>query len=231
MAYKFGQFRKEQYAYSNYVRQISTNNYTLGRITSTIPGYTGVTLYDVVIRKTFTANDGSLFLRVALKRFSRDTKVTVKLTKSNASALDTTGVQTITHLKVPAGNTTEELNTPVICDMVITPSDNYDQIVFAIDRDGQDATGTARAWVPASTFEIKSFGVISNIIEEHLDIDGKNKLKQIGVQGKPGLQLCVNGEMIRVGRTGIYEINHGIDITFIGFMPERSDHFIMDYQY
>ena len=43
--------------------------------------------------------------------------------------------------------------------------------------------------------------------------------------------MCINGEMSRVGRSGIYEINHGIDITFVGFMPEEDDHFLMDYQY
>lgn len=230
MAYKFGQFRKEQYAYSSYVRQIDTSNYILGRISSEAQGFGGVTFNDIIIRRNFSPNDGSIFLRVALKRFSRDTKVTVKLTKSNASAMDITGVQTITHIKVPAGRTTEEMNTALVYDIVITPSDSYDQVVFAIDRDGQDITGVPRSWIPAQSFDIQSFGWISNIIST-LDIDNQTKLKQVGVQGRPGLQLCVNGEMIRVGRTGIYEINHGIDITFIGFMPEESDHFIMDYQY
>lgn len=230
MAYKFGQFRKEQYAYSNYVRQIDTSDYTLGRISSQAQGYSGVYFNDIVIKRSFSASDGSIFLRVALKRFSRDTKVTVKLTKSNASALDTTGVQTITHLTIPAGSTTEEINTALVYDIVITPSDSYDQVVFAIDRDGQDITGIPRAWIPSSSFSIQSFGFISNIVTV-LDIDNQTKLKQVGIQGRPGLQLCVNGEMIRVGRTGIYEINHGIDITFIGFIPEETDHFIMDYQY
>ena len=230
MAYKFGQFRKEQYAYSNYVRQINTSDYTLGRISSQAQGFSGVYFNDIVIKRSFSTGDGSIFLRVALKRFSRDTKVTVKLTKSNASALDTTGVQTITHFTVPAGRTTEEMNTALVYDIIITPSDSYDQVVFAIDRDGQDITGISRAWIPASSFNIQSFGFISNIITT-LDIDNQTKLKQVGIQGRPGLQICVNGEMIRVGRTGIYEINHGIDITFIGFIPEETDHFIMDYQY
>ena len=83
------------------------------------------------------------------------------------------------------------------------------------------------------SFIVDSFGTISNIITDYLNpyIENMGRLKQIGVQSHPGLEMCINGEMIRVGRTGIYEINHGIDINFIGFMPEEDDHFIMDYQY
>ena len=45
--------------------------------------------------------------------------------------------------------------------------------------------------------------------------------------------MCINGESIYIGRTGIYEINYGISISSIGFVVEPDDNknFIMDYQY
>jgi len=49
--------------------------------------------------------------------------------------------------------------------------------------------------------------------------------------------MCINREQIRLGRTGIYEINNGIDITSISFVPKGSndqnnlDYFIMDFEY
>ena len=45
--------------------------------------------------------------------------------------------------------------------------------------------------------------------------------------------MCINGEEIRIGRTGIYEINYGISINTIGFIVEPNDgkNFILDYQY
>ena len=202
MAYKFGQFRKEQYAYSNYVKPIS--GYTVKSIRSKAEGFQDIWFQDIAIEKNFTITDGSMFMRFAVTRFTRDTNVTIKLMNNNTSALSTTNVQTVAIITVPAGNTATELSTPIVFDITITPSDTYNLLVFSIDRDGQ-------ALNPY--------------------IENMGRLKQIGIQSHPGLEMCINGEMIRVGRTGIYEINHGIDINFIGFMPEEDDHFIMDYQY
>jgi len=63
-------------------------------------------------------------------------------------------------------------------------------------------------------------------------------LTKIGVQGPPSLLMSINGEQIRVGRNGIYEINNGINITSISFVPKTStassdglEYFIMDFEY
>lgn len=230
MAYKFGQFRKEQYSYSNYVKQISKNDYTLTSIDSKAEGFVGITFQDIVIKRSFSTADGSLFLRFACTRFNRETGITVKLTKSSASALTTTNSQTIANIIVPAAVSSEDLSTPMVFDIIITPNENYGQLVFSIDRDSQDFLAAPRKWTAAQNFMIQSFGTISNIIPS-LDIENLGRLKQIGIQSRPGLEMCINGEMIRVGRSGIYEMNYGIDITFIGFMPNENDHFLMDYQY
>jgi hypothetical protein len=51
--------------------------------------------------------------------------------------------------------------------------------------------------------------------------------------------MCINGEQIRIGKTGIYEINHDdIKITSISFVPKvinsttnELEYFIMDFEY
>ena len=54
--------------------------------------------------------------------------------------------------------------------------------------------------------------------------------------------MCINREPIRIGRSGIYELNNGIDITSISFVPKFVpknnssgsnvlDYFIMDFEY
>ena len=44
--------------------------------------------------------------------------------------------------------------------------------------------------------------------------------------------MSINGEAIRIGRSGLYEINNGINTTFIGFIIEANEkYFILDYQY
>ena len=95
MAYKFGQFRKEQYTYSNYVKQLDKNEYLLTSI-QTESLESGIIFNDISIRRNFSTVDGSIFIRFAItKRFSRDTNMTIKLARENASALDTINTQTI----------------------------------------------------------------------------------------------------------------------------------------
>ena len=82
--------------------------------------------------------------------------------------------------------------------------------------------------------EIESLKEIYNVIETiNSSIDNKGRLKQIGVQSAPGLMMSIEGELIRVGRSGIYEINNGISINYIGFIVEPNDnkYFVLDYQY
>lgn len=229
MAYRFGQWRREQF--SDYVKPLNKNDYLLTSITSTLEGM-GQQVQDIAITKQFSTTDGSLFLRFALTRFSRETGVTIKLAKQNTSALATDNVQTVAKITIPAALTTEQQTTPIIYDIVITPNDSYAQLIFSIDRDSTDldAAKQPRRWIPGTSFMIQSFGQIQNIIPK-LNIENSTKLKQIGVQSRPGLPMCIDGEMIRVGRSGIYEINHGISISFLGFMPNENDHFILDYQY
>lgn len=52
--------------------------------------------------------------------------------------------------------------------------------------------------------------------------------------------MCINGEEIRIGPSGIYEIKNGYIINFIGVVPRISrdstgaigrDNFLIDYQY
>ena len=82
--------------------------------------------------------------------------------------------------------------------------------------------------------EIEKFTEILNVIESISgSIDNKTALKQIGIQSRPGLLMSINGEGIKVGRSGIYEINNGVMISSIGFVLDKNDntYFIMDYQY
>ena len=83
--------------------------------------------------------------------------------------------------------------------------------------------------------EVEYYEEIINVIDVYLNPVTGNAgiLKQIGVQGPPGTLMCIEGEQIRIGRSGIYEINNGVVISFLGFVLHEDDEnqFFLDYQY
>ncbi len=114
-----------------------------------------------------------------------------------------------------------------------------DQIVFVLDRDANSTiTHSSEKFEfvekpeDSSLHEI-SLKTIANVRDFETNI---SNFKQIGVQGYPGLEMCIDGELIKVGQTGIYEVNNGYIISFLGFIyNERGNDegkpFILDYQY
>lgn len=81
--------------------------------------------------------------------------------------------------------------------------------------------------------------LITNIIDTLASTYGLTELIRIGVQGPTGLMMSINGEQIRIGKTGIYELNDiNIKITYLGFALKENvlnvdgyDNFILDFEY
>jgi len=47
-----------------------------------------------------------------------------------------------------------------------------------------------------------------DLLASSIIITNNGYLTKIGVQGPPSLLMCINREQIRIGRTGIYELNN-----------------------
>lgn len=78
---------------------------------------------------------------------------------------------------------------------------------------------------------ISMFNQIVNLLNTKVrQKHGVNTIIKLGVQSRPGTVMCINGEEIRIGRTGFYEINSGVEINYFGFGAELKD-FIFDYVY
>ncbi|AXF52529.1 MAG: carbohydrate binding domain protein [Caudoviricetes sp.] len=116
-------------------------------------------------------------------------------------------------------------------EFVFTPNSTFNQVIFELQRLNIDFTGTSRVL----NIEITNFSRVNNIISDYLipKYSGLSNLKKIGIQGKPGLLFTINGEEIRVGRSGIYELYHkDITISYLGFVAIDDDnHFILDFKY
>lgn len=95
-------------------------------------------------------------------------------------------------------------------EFIFSPLVSFDCILFELQRTVDDYRTEIR--YPLIAYE--ELSEINNIISSRI-IDGA-KLIKLGVQSRPGLLMCINGEEIRTCRTGIYELKNGIiTVSFI----------------
>lgn len=70
---------------------------------------------------------------------------------------------------------------------------------------------------------------LNNIVNELVSKD--QELSRIGVWGHPGLLMCINGEEIRIGPSGYYELG-SIPIESLGIVAQGNENnYTIDYQY
>lgn len=130
-----------------------------------------------------------------------------------------------------------------VFELIFNPNSNYNQIIFELKRlaldfyiDNGDSTSGR-----IMNIKILQFDRVINVISSYLakKYSGLVTLKKIGIQAPTGLLFCIDGEEIRVGNSGIYELyNEDVTISYIGFIVKDSlftqngkDFFIMDFEY
>ena len=70
--------------------------------------------------------------------------------------------------------------------------------------------------------------LISIIRKKHKLIDFKGLVK-LGIQAPIGTKFVLNGEMIRIGATGVYELDYCVNIMELYFIEETEA--LVDYIY
>ena len=231
MSFQFGQFRRNQL--DSFLTPLK---YKLekDKIKSTIS--TTVTFVDNIVSLTDTLKpteqDGirakNYYIRFRIYKKANPQTIIIKLINTNKQ---TDNIQNLRTIVVDAGRETE-YNT---YEIVIPPNNNYNQIKFELQRELEDYNkkNSDGTYGRICKIEVIRLDEIYNVINYLTTIINKSALLQIGVQSAPGLLMCINGEEIRVGRSGLYEILNGYKVTFIGFIVEPNDnkYFMLDYQY
>lgn len=59
---------------------------------------------------------------------------------------------------------------------------------------------------------------------------GNTKITKLGIQAPPSAQVAINGQPIRIGRNGIFELIQSIDISSIHIAPKIGEAFLIDYK-
>ena len=235
LTYKFGQFRATQS--SNYMKKLT---YTLDnkRVESSLSK--GTVFIDKAIDlsganqlqgKTPQGKLRSYYLRFKVYKDTKNAQTFDLILRNTSLAKD--NIQTLGTVQVPIGET-DDYST---FEFIITPHENrvFNEIHFELARILKDFEEEN----PDGTFgrkpniEVEILSEVNNLIETlNSSIENKGILKQIGVQSSPGLLMCINGEQIRLGRSGLYEMKkEDIQIYFLGFVVEDDRYFILDYQY
>ena len=115
----------------------------------------------------------------------------------------------------------DDFNT-ILFEMVRTPED------YNIQQDADDGSTDYGRVVPLEHFSFDLYQL--NNLVAIINPDGM-KLDRIGVTGKPGLFTSVNGEEIRIGPSGVYELNV-LPITSLTVVArDQSEQFTVDYSF
>ena len=114
--------------------------------------------------------------------------------------------------------------------------DNFNQILLEMVRtaedyniQGDDGSGGTRygRYVPIDDFDYKLY-ILTNLVNE---INPNGTLARIGVWSHSGLLMAVNGEEIRVGPSGYYELDNILPVESLGIVADGyDDNFTLDYQ-
>ena len=162
---------------------------------------------------------------------------------------------------VPRTEEKEDSKKYVSFSYVFTPTKTFDTLGFRVYRQAYDIlSGNVRTWLTDSTTDTSievinpNLGIqVGTIIQtkgpriSYTDDDGdvcelqnimnEKEWLKFGYQSRPGGLIVVNKEPIRIGRSGIYEINNGTKITSFmianpgGSNASKIDAFLLDYAY
>ena len=236
--YRFGQFRRTQL--ENYFNELQ---FTLGQRDTDAVSTIEITFKNACINLSddnVLRNQNYYYLKFSVKRLeSSQQKFYLKL--YNTQDLESDEIYTVDEFNVEKGLGFKTF------EVILAPNRTYNQIVwdlqrtiddYSIEEDGQPG----RIMTVDKIFYSKLVNVIDTLKSKYSNL---THLTKIGIQSPPSLLMCINGEQIRVGKSGIYEINNeNIRISFIGFVPSdlipsdnsenldiKRDYFIMDFEY
>lgn len=232
MSYNIGQFRRTQRPVEDYMTSyVKDTDYNLNSAYPTkIDTYT---FNDFAIEMINGNSLSALYSYYLVFRVNNpldnkvptDQTITIKLKNENSET-----VQTIKTVSKGSNS------------VLITPIATFKYIVFELERVAQDYTyknEDTNMFGRKMDIKIETFGLIKNVLTDFINL--KEPLTKIGVQGPKGLVMCINGEEIRIGNSGIYEIDNGMKINYFGVIlksdrssmayPDNYQYFILDYQY
>ena len=120
---------------------------------------------------------------------------------------------------------------PIQYEVFFVPDKAYTTMTFELQRTNADFSTSDENGAKGRKVVIAEYYIeeIKNILAKTLD---GRIIRKLGLQGPTGLTFVIDGEVIRIGKSGIYELyNDDLTIKFIGVILDEGQAFIMDYKY
>lgn len=238
MAYSIGQFRKSQLDFyyqnqSNFNTSTLSNNILDYNVTSSSLNFTNKLIS--LSQKLVIGNCYYLKVTANLKETPGSSSRGVNISLNfygNENSTSSSSKQSVKTISVSSVETkTFELS--------FVAEQDFQYILFSITRTSEDNKNLNSQGTYGSlfdTFVVESLYQIPNTINILKAIDSNaygqmENIKKLGIQAPTGFQFNIDGQNIKVGNSGIYQINNGYIIKEIYFLPDSSDYFIMDFEY
>ena len=91
-----------------------------------------------------------------------------------------------------------------------------------------DGSNVYGRYIPLDQFDYSLY-TLTNLVN---DIRPNGQLDRVGIWSHPGLLMSVNGEEIRVGKSGLWEVDGILPIKSLGIVAkDYNDNFSIDYTY
>ena len=228
MSYQIGQFRRPQL--DSYYTPLTMELEYQATQESTNENIVFYDVCGVLSDENILNNKNNYYLRFGIQqRIDSDQVFYLKLRSTFETEDNEQLIETYT---VPRGTGI------VYFENTISPNNTYNQIIWELSRTSldyttinQDGSFGRRMELQVESY-IQLIDVLNFLKTTYSDL---KYLTKIGVQGPPALLMCINGEQIKIGKTGIYELNSNINVTSISFVPKNTsnglDYFIMDFEY
>ena len=188
------------YIVKQYNKSATTNSMTIltggvaSRIDADVTDGTGFPEEKVVYTNTFS-NDTTYYFHGQIKKLT--TKQTFSITLMNDD--DFSETQLIKNFTVEGG-----ADGWTDIEFIFTPVKNFNTLAFILNR-------TMRDYYQGETrYPVILYMELSRVNNLLVGMSNSAPLIKLGIQSKPGLITMVNGEEIRLGRSGIYEIRNGV---------------------
>lgn len=110
-------------------------------------------------------------------------------------------------------------------ELIFTPFKTAHCLVFQLRRVAYDYTIAPRVVSIVEDINSRDVAIVNNILPKIV--------KKIGLQTRPGSLVVINKEPMRIGKSGVLEINNGISITSVSMVAplNQINDFILDYTY